>query len=116
MSDYYGYEFKYKNGRIGRSVPLEMDDIVKIESTCANRDNIFIYCTSCAVYMDFVEGKDQLLDGKWQCPKCRRRVRETTPYSQLERENAEGEFIFDDDYDENEVEDDFDRYLRCRGE
>lgn len=103
-----GFQFFYKNRRIGESEPIDEDDMSDIGSGKGNEDNLYIYCEKCGVHMDFVEGKNNNLDGKWVCPDCRRSVRESTPYKQLDRENSAFD-IWDDDDDD----DDYDLAMRC---
>lgn len=97
-----GFQFFYRNRRIGSSEPLDGEEMDDIGEGKGNEDNLYIYCASCGVHMDFIQGKNNDLDGRWVCPECKRSVREITPYNQLERENdafLNGSDDFESDYD-----------------
>ncbi len=98
-----GFEFSYKNQRLGRSKPIAKSAIDKLDPSKHNNDDIplFVKCRHCEEYMDFEEGPNGMLDGKWTCPDCGSRVRERTAYSQLERENEEWENEYDKIYNED---------------
>ena len=98
--DNSGFLFTYKS-KLGKSEYLSENDILSIPDGKGNDDNLFIFCYRCEEYMDF-NGGSVSLTGKWVCPKCKRGVREQTPYDRLCKENEEfcSSFdIFDDDDD-----------------
>lgn len=105
MTDYEngGFLFFYKNRKIGSSDPIDEDEMTAIGEGKGNEDNLYIYCEKCGVHMDFVQGKNNDLDGKWACPDCKRTVREQTPYNQLERENNAFDLSDDRDWDDYDM-------------
>ena len=81
-----GFEFGYST-RIGKSKIIFEESIKNIPSSKRNHDNIplFVKCNKCDEYMDFQQGKTDVLDGRWICPVCGNNVRERTVYNQIER-------------------------------
>ncbi len=119
----YGFEFEYRSGHLdGNPMLLSKQDMIDIGIVRGNDQNLFIYCRKCGTYMDFQQGKNNMLDGKYICPVCRKSVRERTPYSRLNEANeaflAELE---DDDYedyygDEDDEDDSGEYYEEVCGE
>ena len=108
-----GFMFPYKNRRIGKSFLLDIYTVERLDRKNGvrhNDDNLFIFCVQCSVYMEFKHGIKNNLDGMYRCPKCGRRVRELTPYNQLERENK-AFYISDSDTDDEW--DDYDLAMYC---
>lgn len=107
FSDGYGYEFEC-NRRIGKSTYLDAADVDILHSLWieSNDQNIFVFCKKCNTYMYFETGKNNALDGKYICPVCGRTVKESTPYTKLEKENEAflSELEDDDYYDEDDDE------------
>lgn len=97
-----GFEFEYTS-RLGRSKPIFKENIDELDPSKHNNDEIplFVKCCSCGEYMDFTQGSNKMMDGKWTCPSCGKRVKERSAYDQLERENEEWEHEYDDIYDED---------------
>lgn len=99
-----GFEFLYKNKRLGKSRTIFADEVNAIDVMKRNNDEIplFVKCASCGVHMDFEVGYFDDLDGWWICPDCGARVKERTVYSHLEKENEEfiTEFNSEDDIPE----------------
>ena len=82
-----GFEFTYRNKRLGHSKPLSWQrcsELGKFRSS--NDDHMFVKCGICSEYMDYISGTGNL-DGKWICPNCSVKVRESTAYNQISREN-----------------------------
>ena len=106
----YGFRFSHKKKRrLGKSCELDILDLVRLSVAypdSGNDQNIFIYCEDCNTYMTYMIGKSDDLSGYFICPICKSKVRESTPYHQLEKENEEFlknnklDGYSDDDYDE----------------
>ena len=99
------FVFQYRNHRLSRAQIVdatEMDDLPARKHNDGD-DYIYIFCSSCNEYMDFVKGDPYVMNGHWVCPKCGVRVREKTPYSELGRENREWlrQHDISDDYEES---------------
>lgn len=84
-----GFEFVYKNKRLGKSKTIFKEEVDGIDISKRNNDDIplFVKCGSCGIYMDFEMGPNDDLDGWWKCPDCGARVKERTVYRHLEDEN-----------------------------
>lgn len=97
-----GFEFDYNNKKIGKSKMISKDELDEIQSEKYNSDSMLIKCRSCGIYMDFIQGDNGDLTGKWKCPNCGTSVKERTAYSQLERENDTflQKWLDDEEYDE----------------
>lgn len=96
-NDIIGFEFNYGGGRIGKSKPLYESDVAERSFGNANSELMFVRCSKCGKYMDFDEGVN-MFDSYWRCSECSTRVRESTAYNQLERENDK--FLKDGDLNE----------------
>ena len=99
------FVFQYRNHRLSRAKIVdatEMDDLPARKHNDGD-DYIYIFCSSCNEYMDFMKGDPYAMNGHWVCPRCRVRVREKTPYSELGRENREWirQHDISDDYEES---------------
>ena len=90
VDGYFGFELVYRNGKIGRSRPLDHEP-QGIDICGPNR--VYVKCGNCGVYMKYSETD-------WICPMCGTKVRQMTPYHQIERENREWEKKFESDYDD----------------
>lgn len=95
-TDIYGtdvcFVFQYRNHKLSRGKVVdasEMDDLPARKHNAEGDDYIYIFCSKCNEYMDFVEGDPYAMNGHWVCPCCGVRVREKTPYTELGRENRE---------------------------
>lgn len=86
-----GFEFNYGNRHISKSKIIFQEQMDAISSGKHNNDMMFVHCRKCGCYMDFESGPDNCLDGIWKCPVCGTRVKESTAYHQLDRENMEWE-------------------------
>ena len=83
---YNGYRFTaYKHG-LGHSVVLTCDEEMDIPDECKNPEKLVIWCYQCCCYMVFHEAEERL-EGYWQCPECKKRIREISPYHQIERDD-----------------------------
>lgn len=91
-----GFEFNYNNRHISKSRPIFEKQINAIGPEKHNNDTMFIRCRKCECYMDFESGPNNCLDGVWRCPVCGARVKESTAYHQLDRENMEWENTMSD--------------------
>lgn len=96
-----GFEFGYST-RIGKSKIIFEENIKSIPSSKRNHDDIplFVKCNQCDEYMDFQQGKTDVLDGRWICPVCGNNVRERTVYNQIERENFNDNYEYEEIYNE----------------
>lgn len=83
----FGFEFNYRNHRIGKSSPLNESQMDGIGDAGSNSSGMFVRCDMCGTYMNYQEGSAGGLDGRWICPSCGTKVREMTAYNQLGREN-----------------------------
>lgn len=84
------FVFQYHNRKLGKAKIVdatEMDDLPALKHNAEGDDLIYIYCSKCGEYMDFVKGDPYAMNGHWVCPCCGSRVREKTPYTELSREN-----------------------------
>ena len=84
-----GFEFGYST-RIGKSKIIFEESIKNIPSSKRNHDNIplFVKCNKCDEY------------GRWICPVCGNNVRERTVYNQIERENFNDNYEYEEIYNE----------------
>ena len=94
FDEIFGFEFPY-NRRIGKSKTMTWYRVKMIPECKRNANDIpmFVKCTKCDKYMNFV-------DGWYVCELCGSRVKERTLYSQLDRENQEFDKQMDSDYEE----------------
>lgn len=81
-----GFEFNYYK-RISKSKPIFKDAIDILDSSKSNHDEIplFVNCKRCGTYMDYQISNSGT--GWWKCPSCGARVKESTVYNQINREN-----------------------------
>lgn len=95
-----GFEFTYNNRKLSKSrlkPKSEMDELLPGGPDLYPEDSdvpVLIVCKQCGMYMIYQ-------DGKWLCPGCETKVRESTVYLHLDRENEE--FLntyLADDYDD----------------
>jgi len=99
------FVFQYRNHKLSKAQIVdatEMDDLPARKHNDGD-DYIYIFCSNCNEYMDFIKGDPYVMNGHWVCPICGVRVREKTPYSELGRENREWLRRHDisDDYEES---------------
>ncbi len=109
--DDLGFCFDYDKDKhkISKSISVSGDALRRLSEAYpigGNYQNIYIYCTKCKKFMLFWIEKDKKT-GYWICPNCETKVRESTPYHQLERENKK--FLKDGQLDEY-ADDDYDEY------
>lgn len=71
----------------GQFVPTETDNV--IPNVYKNEDHITILCHACNCYMVYHNDLGTRLDGYYECPECGKRIREETPYRQLQRDDLE---------------------------
>lgn len=108
------FVFQYSNRKLGKSKLVDATMFDDLPATKHNTDgdtDIYIFCSKCSEYMDFVQGDSYALNGHWECPCCNTHVREKTPYLQLGRENRkwlEQNELTDDYVDSGYDPDDFD--------
>ena len=99
-----GFEFNYSSKRIGKSKPIFKDVIDTIDATKSNNSDIplFVNCKKCGTYMDYQAGDSGMFSSWYKCPVCGSRVKESTVYSQLDRENEQylDSFGYDNDIPE----------------
>lgn len=79
MKEDFGFKFNYSNHHIGKSEPLNENDIFVLGEESSNNQNMYVECKQCGILMDYISGSDGF--GYWKCPICRTRVRETTVYN-----------------------------------
>ncbi len=97
----YGFEFNYSKKHLGKSKSMSKNDISKIDSSKHNNDDefpLFVKCKGCNIHMDFMKGPLGVVDSWWICPLCGARVKESTVYRTLEKENEE--WLVNNVYDE----------------
>lgn len=94
----YGFVFSYRNHRIGKSKPVDSEFLRKADKATMNSDNLLIFCKPCGMYMNSYEGSSFAMSF-WKCPSCGVRVRMTTAYTQLDRENQQFIEEFEDSDD-----------------
>ena len=84
-----GFIFTYFRKHLSRSKVVFREETTEIDNSKHNRDStpLYIKCKSCQVLMDYKTETDKNLNGWWVCSSCGARVKETTVYRQLEREN-----------------------------
>ena len=97
-----GFVFNY-NKRIGRSKPIFEDEINGIDFSKRNDTEIplFVNCKKCNSFMDYQPGESGIFDSWWKCPICGTKVRESTVFNQIDRENEE--FLNDIFSDDDEI-------------
>lgn len=98
----FGFEFRYKNGSLGKVKNIYPNQIRKIETSKHNEDEVImvVKCGECNIYMDFIHSIRGPLTGKWICPNCGTHVRESTVYNKLDKMNESFQLIDDNDYDD----------------
>ena len=113
----FGYGFGHKkNSRLSKSFNLDILDLVQLAAAypdSGNNQNLFVHCDDCDTYMTFVEGTSGDLSGYYVCPICGSKVKESTPYHQLERENEK--YLKDNELDGYGDDDDYDEYYGYLG-
>lgn len=97
------FVFQYSNRKLGKSKVVDatmFDHLPAAKHNTEGDSDIYIFCSKCSEYMDFVQGDPYALNGHWICPYCKARVREQTPYLQLGRENRKwlDRYELTDDY------------------
>lgn len=87
-NEYYGFWLEYKNHRISTSKPLkhtpEGDDI-------CGPNKVYVRCGKCLEYMQWTENG-------YLCRHCGAKVRQSTVYGQIQKENEA--FLKSLDYDD----------------
>ena len=71
----------------GHSIIPSVDKV--IPDVYKNPEHIVILCNACKCYMLYKNDLGTRLDGYYVCPNCGKRVREETPYRQLQRDDLE---------------------------
>ncbi len=105
----YGYGFGHKkNQKLSKSYELDILDLVQLAAIypdSGNDQNLFVHCDDCNTYMNYIPGISG--DGYFICPICGSKVRESTPYRQLEKENEN--YLKDNELD-GYGDEDYDKY------
>lgn len=77
----FGLGFVYKNHKLSHSRVMTSDEMDGIRLDCANTEMMYVLCGKCNEWMTHE------IAGYYICSVCGTRVKESTAYRQLEREN-----------------------------
>lgn len=105
----FGFIYNSQNHRLSHSQEIEFGGVLLLKTDYPgsnNDENLFVYCDQCKTQMEFIKDVDKPLKNHWVCQYCGAKVKESSAYHQLERENENYlkdnklDGYGDDDYDE----------------
>ncbi len=82
-----GFKFVYSKRHLSKSKMIFKKELDEIDAAKKNDDLMVVWCKNCKTYMDHGRGAT-IFDGFYRCPVCGAKVRESTTYRQLEKENT----------------------------
>ena len=105
----YGFIYYPSNHRLSHSYDVEEGGVLLLKADYPgsnNEDNIFVCCDNCKTQMEFIKDISDPLKNHWVCQHCGAKVKESSVFNQLQRENEKYlkdnglNGYNDDDYDE----------------